>query len=263
MINIFDFKNYKDFLKERLERGLKTKLAEFLGCHIGFISQVIHQNANFSMEHGLKICEFLKLTEKETEYFVLLIQEERAGSVQLKKYFKSQIQKIHSQREEVSERVDKNRELTNEDKLQYFADSNTAIVHMILTLNEQYDAEKVSEILGININAVNKIVEFLVEKQLIEFNKGRFNSGRTRIHLDKSSPLLNLFHTNTRVNVIKLLSQTVESDLHYSGYFTMTPQTAKKIKEILLNSVEECDQLITDSKDEKLYILAMDMTEIC
>ena len=86
MVNIFDYTDYKAFIKateeERasLQRGFRSRLAETLECQNAYISQILNTHANFSLEQALKVTTFLQLKENETRYFMLLVDQARAAT---------------------------------------------------------------------------------------------------------------------------------------------------------------------------------------
>ena len=111
-MSIFDFDNYKDYLKEHFKtsgegRGGRTKLAKYLDCQSGFISHVFNSYTNFSLEHAILVNEFLRHDEEQGEFFLLLVQLERAGSFKLKNFFQTKVNKIKKSKRRVSGRLKK------------------------------------------------------------------------------------------------------------------------------------------------------------
>ena len=249
-------------MKKMLTRGMRTLLAEHLNCNMGFISQVLGGDAHFSLEHAMSIGSFFKLSDKELKYFLLLVQKAKAGSYELEKFYQKEIDFIHKSREEISERVVKNKTMLKEDRVTYFSSSYYALIHMALTISDfQGDFETLSNKFNINKATVEKVIDFLLGKGLIVYKNNRYQTGPVRIHLEKSSPLITQHHTNTRVETIKALAREDKGSLHYSGVFAMKESDARAVRKILLSSIEKSDQVIQNSKDEKLYILGMDFFE--
>ena len=103
-MSIYDFEEYKKYLNVKAflmmqsERGIKSKLARHLNCQTGFISQVLNGMAHFSLEHAIKINDFVGHSEDEAHFFMLLVQLSKAGNHDLKLYYKSQMEKILNRR---------------------------------------------------------------------------------------------------------------------------------------------------------------------
>ncbi|MEK7395435.1 MAG: hypothetical protein AAB116_00725, partial [Candidatus Poribacteria bacterium] len=93
--SIFEYKDYKAYLKEILnrrsenERGIRTRLAEAIYCHNGYVSQVLNGAAHFSLEQAEAINKYLGHNKDQSSYLLLLVQHARAGTSGLKEYFKN------------------------------------------------------------------------------------------------------------------------------------------------------------------------------
>lgn len=86
---VYEATNYKEFIDAkiisyRMVRGYKTKLAKAAGFSPSFLSQVIHGHVELTPEHALRLAQFWEMDEKETDYFMLLVDHSRAGSVILR-----------------------------------------------------------------------------------------------------------------------------------------------------------------------------------
>jgi hypothetical protein len=99
-MNIFDFKNYKAFIRSMiashpdLGRGSIKKMAEALRVHPSLISQVLNGIKDFTSEQANDIATFFCLTEVETEYFLCLVDIERAGTTRLKAFLQSRLSRL-------------------------------------------------------------------------------------------------------------------------------------------------------------------------
>lgn len=243
-------------------RGMRTQLAENLGCNIGFISQVLGGDANFSLEHAMIIADFIKLTGQEREYFLLLVHLEKAGSKKLQDYYQKHIDEIVQKRAEIKSRVHTTKNLSEKDYLLYYSQWYFVAIHMLLSIPEFQTKQSVSNKLHLDSAIVDEVITFLVEKNLVIEDKGRFKTGPTRIHLNRSSPLISKHHTNWRLEALKTLSIKNEKNLHYSSVITMSATDAKKIKDILLKALEEVEVILKPSPDEEIFSLNFDMFEL-
>jgi uncharacterized protein (TIGR02147 family) len=267
LITVFNFKDYKSYLKKLLapsgeSRGMRTGLAETLGCNIGFISQVLGGESNFSLEHAIGVADYIKITGQERDYFLILVHYEKAGSKKLKEYYQKQIDEILTKRAEIKSRVHASKSLDEKDYLIYYGQWYYCAIHMLLSISEYQTKLAVSEKLGISLKQVEDAITFLVEKKLVIEEKGRFKTGPTRIHLGKTSPLITQHHTNWRMEAIKSLSNQNDTDLHYSSVLTMSNSDAKKIRDVLLKALEDVEIILKPSPDEEIYSLNMDMFTI-
>src|SRR5580698_6182945 len=95
--SVLEFDDYKSFIKEiegarsELQRGFRTRLAEAAQCQSAFVSQVLNTGAHFSLEQGLRVAKFLNLDKEESQFFILLLEKNRAGTKDLEDFFSGQL----------------------------------------------------------------------------------------------------------------------------------------------------------------------------
>ncbi len=91
-MGIFGYQDYKSFLLERIHnlpkkgRGEMQRMAYFLNVHPTLISQILRGPRDLSPEQALEFSQYFGLTRSETEYFLTLVEIERAGSLRLKSF---------------------------------------------------------------------------------------------------------------------------------------------------------------------------------
>ncbi len=95
MSNIFMFLDYKQFVcakinsEPSLGRGSIKKIAETLRVHPSLISQILKGAKDFNPEQANEVAAFLGLDDDATEYFLCLVDIERAGTVKLKTFLQN------------------------------------------------------------------------------------------------------------------------------------------------------------------------------
>lgn len=87
-MQVYEFKDYRKFLIQALggeskRTGQRGALAEHLGCQSAYLSQVLKGVANFNLEQAFKVNQFFGHDPQASEYFLNLVQLERAGTRQL------------------------------------------------------------------------------------------------------------------------------------------------------------------------------------
>ena len=264
---VYEYISYKTYMKKLLstsgkDRGARSKLAKFLNCQTGYISQVLRGNTDFSLEHAVKINEFLEHDEEEKHFFMLLVHYERAGSADLKKYYKKQIDLILRERSEIKSRINEDSALSKEDHAEYYSQWYYAAVHVIVSINKYQTKAKIKERLKLDQSSLNKVLSFLQKKQLIFEEKGVYKIGARRIHLSKDSPMIPKHHTNWRIESLKALERGEVNNLHYSSVITLSKSDAEKIKEVLLSSIERIEPILTLSPEEDIYSMNLDFFKL-
>lgn len=239
-------------------RGMRSKLAKYLNCQTGYISQVLTGNTNFSLEHAIQVNRFLSHSEEEADFFMLLVEYERAGSDELRDFYQLKIKKILKSRNEIKNRIKVNSNITVSDFVEYYSHWYYSAVHVLVSIPEFQTKTAISSKLNLNSYQLNKALEFLCAKELINQDGDQFTIGKARIHLDNKSPMIFKHHTNWRMEAIKTLESNDPTDLHYSSVITLSVKDVQKIKKTLLKMLEDIEPILLPSPEEEIYSLCLD-----
>jgi uncharacterized protein (TIGR02147 family) len=262
-ISVFDFHDYKVFLealsaqRASLQRGFRSRLAEALDCQNAYISQVLNTHANFSLEQGFKISQFLQLTGKETRYFILLIEHARAGTADLRAYFETDLRELREKHLDIKERVG-SKQLSSEDQSIYYSSWMHATVHVLTTIPKFRTASAIAEALSLEMRVVTEVLLFLLQTGLLVEKKNELHPGETQLHLGKDSPHIRQHHANFRIAAIQSLSSKIDRDLHYSTVSSLSVSDAEKLKSKLVQVIQEYVETVKPSKEEALYNFNLD-----
>ncbi len=96
-MRVYEAADYKEFLGAkiiayRMVKGYKSRIAKAAGFSPSFLSQVIHGHVELTPEHAIRLAHFWELDEYETDYFMMLVDHSRAGSVILRDRIASKMQ---------------------------------------------------------------------------------------------------------------------------------------------------------------------------
>ena len=264
MISIFDYGDYKLYLKaieaERasFQRGFRSRLAEALNCQNAYVSQVFHTKSDFSPEQAANIAEFLRLGELENRYFVLLVLHARAGTPQLREFFKRDIDLIKMNNLNISGRVPAGKDLSSDDQNTYYSNWLYPTIHILVTIPKYRTVYKIGAALGIDENVINEIILFLISSGLITEKNGVLLPGLTQLHLKKESSQIRQHHTNWRLSAIHSLAAMKKTDIHYSTISSLSYEDAEKLQLKFVQMIQEYVETITPSKEETLYNFNLD-----
>lgn len=262
--NIFDFKNYKSYLtyqesaQSAYIRGFRTRLAEVAGCNNAFISQVLNTGAHLSLEQALKISRYLSHDKEEEQYFIMLIEWERAGTLDLQNYFAHQLHDLKEKRLNIKTRVKYDKGLSLDAQATYYSQWYYAAIHMIVTISEFRTADRIAKNLKLNLDLVKKVIAFLVSHELIVEKEGELRPGPSYLHLEKSSPLIARHHSNWRLVAMDSLTKESKTDIHYSTVSTLSKKDVEILRAKCVQFIEEYVQIISHSKEEKMWVLNLD-----
>ena len=98
-MNKFTFDDYKELIIQQVEslekggRGQFARIAKHLGVHTTFVTHVLRGASHLSVEQGIKICDFFLFSELETDFFIQLLQFNRAGDQKTRDFFSKKLAK--------------------------------------------------------------------------------------------------------------------------------------------------------------------------
>lgn len=264
--NLFEFKNYKLYLSQALERraetkkGQKYKMASSIGCHPGYLSKVFNEHYDLSPEQAEGANQFLGHTPEESRYFLNLVMWARAGTPGLKTYFEDELKKQRHERQQIKNRISVNRTLDEQSQAKYYSSWHFSAVHVAVSLEHMQTPEQIAENLHLPLTTINKTLEFLIEIGLLKKSRGKYEQGETNLFLNKESSFITQHHTNWRVQALRSLDEPQKMDLHYSSIVTCAQGDIEKLREVFLNAVQEIHNKVKDSeKSEAFYCYTIDL----
>lgn len=266
--SIYKYREYKAFLNDFIlsrpygGRGVRSQIAKYLNMHTAYVSQVLGKDAHFTLEQGKRLTSFLKLTKNESHYFLLLIQKARAGSVDLENYFDELIKDFALSQDSLKNRLEVSYEIQPADQQRYYSSWHYISVHALLSIDNYKDPEKIAKRLDLPRNRVDEIIEFLLRTGLIERQGSTYEMGSQDIHLSKDSPMINMHHTNWRLQAMNSLTKIDPEDLHYSGVISVQKSDAKIVQDIMIKALQDIREVIKNSETEEVYCYTFDLFSI-
>lgn len=267
MKTIYSFKNYKDFIKEYLSENKKISrkvISEKLNCQASFISQVLNNDLNFSIEQAFKLTESFNLNKSESDFFILLVNFERAGTQDLKEYYKQKMDEFIVEERSIANKINLKTDLNEEFYNEYFGSWHYAAIHVFLMSDKSsYGISEIALRFGISNDLAEKVILFLEDYGLVEAKNYNYFATVKRIHLDKSSHLITQHHKNWRLKAVDSCFDTSnKSNTHYSSIITIKKADKEIINNIIFKSLKEIEDVIDDSEAESLSVLNIDFFDI-
>lgn len=267
-MSVFTYTDYNKYLNDCISympkkgRGFKSELASYIGCQSTYVSQVLNERADFSLEQAVLVSKFLGHTEDESHFFLLLIQHKRAGSELLRQHFEKLINEQKKHRLILSKRLNVKTVLNEDDQVKYYSSWHYSAIHVILSIKDCQSKENIAKKLGLSLQKVSAILEFLCSVGLAKLVGREYQIGETHIHLEKKSPMISKHHTNWRMKSILSLDNETEDNLYYSSVITLSQEDAYKIKDLLIKNIDSTKKIIKDSPEEVLYCFSLDFFKV-
>jgi uncharacterized protein (TIGR02147 family) len=263
---IFEYDDYKKYLTAALdaegERGRRSRMAEALSCQPAFVSLVLKGDGHFSQEHAVIINAFMEHREDEADYFMVLLDYQRAGSKSLRDYHRKKMEQMRAKRRVISERIGVKKGLSESDQMTYYSAWHFAAVHVLLMVPAWRTPQRLSERLKLPVTLVKDVLDFLVRVGLATTDGKEYRPGLSRIHLPADSPLVSKHHINWRLRAMQALEAGDAENLHYSGPISISKEVAEKIQALILQLLSNAEPLIREAKDEEVYCLDIDFFKI-
>lgn len=260
--NIYEFSDYRSYLAYReseSKKGFRLALSRATKTTPAYITRFFSNLVELGLEHGEAINQMLQHSEEESHFFLLLISKERAGTTELKKYYQKQIDQIIESRKNFTNRTKLNEGIQPADQAIYFSKWYYAAIHILTSIPEFQTKEMIAKRLDLPMKIVNSALELLTRVGLIAPNGNLFQITNKRIHIAKNSHWVDQKHTIIRNRAVFSLTNAQENDLHYSMELSISKKDFELMRSKILDLLESFEKTITDSKEEELYALGIDL----
>ena len=254
--DLYGYRNYKLYLTDQLahrgrtERGPKARLAEFVGCSLAYLSQVLNAEAHLNPEQAEGCNRFFGHGKAESLYFLSLVHYARAGTEHLRQFYLDQLKEIADEQRLLKNKLGLKKALSSENQAIFYSSWDYLAVHIAVSIPEFQEKQALAKALGLSLDRVAEVLEFLLEIGLVKQHKGKFEITESGIHLGAGSPFLVKHHTNWRVQSLRSLDQMKSEDLHYSSVVSCNSEDVPKIREILVTAIDQIRTVVRESKSE-------------
>ena len=238
-------------------------MSETAQIHKTTLSQILNGTKDPSLEQAHRITQYMGLNVRDTEYFILMTELARAGSVELRGVFLKQLQDRQAQHQQLSHRVTSSRALSTEERSIYYSNWMYSAVRNVTGVKEFRTPQGISKRLRMEPQVLMPILEFLVRTGLCVEQKGEIIPGPQMTHLDASSPFVSRHHGNWRIKAMErhpALRQ--EDEVAYTAPMTLSASDVSKVRALISDLVEKTDKIVGPSESEKLFCMCIDWFEV-
>lgn len=266
-MNVFEYRDYKKYLNEWLKnhskggRGQLKKMADHLRVSTTLLSQVTKADKHLSMETAAEITEYMGLNQKEAEYFLLIVEHQRAGSFKLKKILEKKLEREQQLGSQLQNRLPQDRQLTDEEKMQFYSSWMYSAIRILSALPTMNSPKIISERLNVPLGIANDIIHFLLEKNLCIMKENNLTYGPHRTHIGKDSPFVVRHHQNWRLKGLNIMETRREEDLFFTQPMALSKEAAEKIRLLLPGIIEQINSISGPSDSEVVRCFNIDWFE--
>jgi uncharacterized protein (TIGR02147 family) len=267
MASVYDSNDYKLFLRDWLHdrpkngRGEARQIAQRLNISTTLVSQVLNGDKHFTMESASDLVDYLALTDREGDHFLLLVDFARAGSHRLKARLKRRIEQSRESARELANRMKSDRNLTDAQSAVYYSHwVYTGITNFVAT-EPRATAEGLAERLQIPAEIARKVLAFLLESGILVNQSGRLEMGVKNFHIGADSPLVIKHHQNWRIKGFQHMPYTNSRNLFFTAPMSLSQEVADRVRDELPNFIEKIVSWVGPSPSETVRCLNLDWFE--
>ncbi len=242
-----------------LSAGLLGQIAKELGIHTTLLSHTLRGDKNLTPEQAILLAEFMNLPTTESDYFLLLVQIERAGNFKLKQKYQRDLNKIKFEAKEISRRVKSNMELSEEEKAQFYSSWLYSGIRQLTSIEGYNTPGDLSRAFNIKKEEFNRVLEFLLETGLCKERSGKIKIGPSNTHIDSKSPYVFQHHKNWRIKAFEKHNNLLPEELMYTAPFTMSNKDFESLREEVIKLIQKLISTSEKTKNERLACLNIDL----
>jgi len=264
MANIFEYELYKNYVNERIKsmphggRGQFRLMAKKLNMHTTLISQIFNGDRHLNQEQACDLCQYWGLTSLETEFFFLLLQYNKASTINLQKILKDQLNSLRKRAEKLVNRLPQNKQLSETTQAIFYSNWFYSGIRLLSSIPGHRNVDTISDYFNLPKSLVGQTIEFLLANGLCVEKNGEIIIGPNRIHIPADSPFVTRHHQNWRVKGLEKIQKISEHELMFTAPMSLSTKDSVKVKKILLQMIDEISNLVKETNPEKVACLNID-----
>lgn len=266
-LNIFDFVDYKKFLAAIFKhnsniRGLYKLMANASNCQPSYLSQVMRKGSKIQLtpDQAMGVSQFLLLAPKERDFFLLLVDYERASSQDLKKLLLSKIKSIQKNSLDIGNILERPKLEDQEALVKFYSSWIYSYIHILTSIPEFQSTDSISKKINLPIETTLRLLSDLENMQLVTRDNAAWKHSGKQLHIDAKSTLVGNHHNNWRQQALldAQLNNSLET-VHFSGVYSISKSDYSKIKSQLLECLKNINDSALSSGTEEVIVFCCDL----
>jgi uncharacterized protein (TIGR02147 family) len=267
---IFSATDYRDAIRQHLKidgqaRGYRTLLAKAAGCQPAYLSQILTGAVHLTPEQASGICDFLKLSELESDYFLTLVYLGRAGNPGLIAKLQKKLTLIRRQHQEQKTSAIQSEEQSypREKAVSYYLNWMPSAIHLLLMLPDFQSPAQIARRLKISEDQTIKILRELQELGIVAMKNSQWKATAKTLHAADESIFAPLHHRNWREKASDYFNHgRLGENLHYTSVHCLDEKTFAEIRELLNQAIDRSRKLTIPAPEETIACMNLDWFKI-
>jgi uncharacterized protein (TIGR02147 family) len=263
-LSVFAFQDYRSFLHSSIQAqpeqwGLIAKMAKAANCQRPYLSKVLKGDAHLTPAQGYGLTQFWKMTSDETDYFMSLLEAERAGSPRYREYILRKAQTLKKSHEDLAKRVKRESAVIENEQIDYYSSWHWVAIHVLVSIPEYQTIEAICRRLSLAPHLVEYVLRRLETLGFVrrESEKWRFVSHDR--HIPRGSPLVAFHHSNWRHRAILDAQDPNNDSVHFTVVQSLSRSDYEQVKQLVLDFIEKASKIAGPSKKEEMMCLSCDL----
>jgi uncharacterized protein (TIGR02147 family) len=248
----------KDLISQR-PRGEIAKIADHLGVASTLLSQVLSGNRHLTLEQSYSVAKYFDLSNLEKDYFLASVLKDRTKDERLKNHWDQKLKEIKLITQSIKKKVKAQRELEDSVKSKFYSSYLFSAVRLYTSIGKGKTLSEISERFKISRQKAQKIVEFLLENNLITEKNGVYKMGVQNTHVPKESDYVYRHHANWRMKALSRLDEQKDSELSFTAPVSLDRATFESIRADILGLIEVALQKAHAAPAEELACITVDL----
>jgi hypothetical protein len=187
-----------------------------------------------------------------------MIQHERAGTTELKKYWRKKLDDLRTRALKLSERLQAECVLNDQERSVFYSSPLYSAIRLYTSIDKGKTAAEISERFEITRQRAMEILNFLVSTGLCRIENDRYVMGAQSTHLEKGSPHLAKHHANWRVRAIQRSEDLSDHELMYTSVISLSKHDFEILREKMVADIKTFLKQVHDSPAEEVACFNLD-----
>jgi uncharacterized protein (TIGR02147 family) len=261
MLNVFQYSRYFRFLRDlsQKEDVTVTDLAKAAEVQRPYMSNVLGDRAYLSAEQGFRLCRFLGFSQKEQDYFLALVELEKASSGEYKNFLKKKIEALKQDSEKLINKLERpEAPKISEMAAEYYSSWEYCAIHVLTSIPEFQKLEAIATKMRLPEGFTQECLNKLLSWGLIKLERDRYLWASGNIHIPSNSAMVQLHHKNWREKSIEDARLNADNSLHFTSVYSVSQEDFSEVKDQMLDLIKAYNKRAAGSKEEELVCMNLD-----
>ena len=208
----------------------------------------------------IRLCEYLNLTELESDYVMNLLLKDRSTTIAARQIFETKMFKIKNIADELSLKIknkkDSHEIISEAHKTLYYSNWLFSAVHILTSIDAFQTVESVAKKMNCAESAIMQVLNSLIEMNMVEKNKDKYVHNGQSMYLKRDAAQIYSLHLQSRLESVQRSYE--KNDLHFTNIFSASKDDVEKIRSQIVDLIEVQRKTVHDSGAQTACVFCCD-----